>query len=384
MNLDFLRRASVWILRVTKPRENIDKSKKIISRFSSPINDMQRSWYQYKCQGKQNGWLHTLISNTVALVLFPILMLKAQRSPECVEQYDVVLAKNANEPNNTVPACVEAEFVTKQFSPTDGAYIGPDDKRWILKVLFRHPFSPAFAFKILLRMSRYGYLINKYHPKALIVHNEYSFTSSLMTEYCNNHGVELINVMHGEKVYSIRDSFFRFNRCYVWNDFYRDLFIELRADPDQFIVAVPPSLLFAESDVAKTVDYTYYLQDQQGDELRKIVNIMAGLRDKGASVCIRPHPRYTNFAELDAFAAKQDVAVENWREVSVEQSVLRSRHAVSIYSTVLLQAYYNGTAPVIDDISNPELISDLREKKYIMLSLEHKKMSELLKKEVMT
>lgn len=66
-------------------------------------------------------------------------------------------------------------------------------------------------------------MITKYQSKAIVVHNEYSFTSSILTAYCETRNVLHINVMHGEKMYYIRDSYFRYDRCYVWDAYYRDL-----------------------------------------------------------------------------------------------------------------------------------------------------------------
>ena len=172
--------------------------------------------------------------------------------------------------------------------------------------------------------------------------------------------------MHGEKLFFMRDSFFQFNRCYIWDAFYKDLFTELRADFEQFIVEVPSSLLFEKQSSYKTVDYTYYLQAQGGARLELIANIMKDLKQKGYTVAIRPHPRYTNMEMLKGYLGDSNIEVEQCREFSIEDSILRTKNAISIYSTVLQQAYYNGTGVVIDDVSDPEMVSKLRELQYIM------------------
>ena len=83
----------------------------------------------------------------------------------------------------------------------------------------------------MVKLAMYRYQYEVYHPKAMIVDEEYSYTSSFLTEYCHRLGVEHIDIMHGEKLYFIRDTFFCFDRCYVWDGYYRDLFCQLRAEP---------------------------------------------------------------------------------------------------------------------------------------------------------
>ena len=56
---------------------------------------------------------------------------------------------------------------------------------------------------------------------------------------------------------------------------------------------------------------------------------------------------------------------------------MRTENVISVFSTVLQQAYYNNVAVVIDDVSNPEKIEKLRERGFVMLQIPHKKLSEL-------
>lgn len=66
---------------------------------------------------------------------------------------------------------------------------------------------------------------------------------------------------------------------------------------------------------------------------------------------------------------------------SIEQSILRTKCAVSLYSTVLLQASINGVAVVIDDLTAPERFVQLKSLRYIMLDKPHGLLSALLQEE---
>ena len=145
------------------------------------------------------------------------------------------------------------------------------------------------------KLAMYRSLYETYRPKAIIVSEEYSYTSSFLTEYCHRLGVEHINVMHGDKLYDIHDTFFCFDRCYIWDQFYRDLFCELRAEPTQFSMEMPPSMQpWDAQDVEKAVDYTYYLQAETSQMLEKIAKSLQTLQKSGAVVAVRPHPLYSD------------------------------------------------------------------------------------------
>jgi len=293
---------------------------------------------------------------------------------------DAVFVKDGGVDGNVLPKSLREEFKNLESQAVEGRKLKFKDRIYVLGLLLRHPLSWHFALKAEIKIARYRWFISLYSPKALIVHNEYSFTSSLLTDFCNKSGVELINVMHGEKIYYMTDSFFKFNRCYVWSDFYKDLLSELRADSEQFIVEVPPSLLFENKSVEKTVDYTYYLQSQGAadiEELRVVVRLLTQLSDKGYRTAIRPHPRFTNVDFLNT-CVDGKIEIENFRELSIESSILRTKNVISIYSTVLQQAYFNGINIVIDDVSNNVLYSKLEEVKYVMLKAEHVSLSALL------
>ena len=226
----------------------------------------------------------------------------------------------------------------------------------------------------------YRSLYETYQPKAIIVSEEYSYTSSFLTEYCHRLGVAHINVMHGEKLYYIRDSFFCFDRCYVWDECYRRLFCDLRTEPMQFRVELPPSMQpWDAQGVEKAVDYTYYLQAETPQMLEIIAESLQTLRKSGAKVAVRPHPLYSDKETVRRLFS--DFEIEANAEVGIETSILRTRHVIGLYSTVLYQAHINHVPVVIDDLTDPERFAQLRSLRYIMLDKPHRLLSALLQEE---
>ncbi|MBR5315115.1 MAG: hypothetical protein IKU45_06870, partial [Clostridia bacterium] len=256
-------------------------------------------------------------------------------------------------------------------------HLDKNDKRFIRSIWKRYPFAFQFLLKIYLKVSMYSAWEKAYSPKALLVCSEYSFTSSAMTAYCRQSGLKHIDVMHGEKLFYIRDSFFEFDRCYVWDNFYRDLFIRMRAEERQFTTEVPPSLCFSNHSVDKEVDFTFYLGAEGERDIRILAKHCRNLRGKGYRVAVRPHPRYTSKALLGLFP--EDILIENNDTIPIEVSVLRTSNVVSLYSTVLNQALNNGINIVIDDLTDVRKYQELKCRDFICLNQPHRLLSEIVK-----
>jgi hypothetical protein len=362
---------------------SIEKQKAYLSSFSHPSNDNDRSFYQYKCQMKVYGLLYETMINLVSLILSMIFLLKIKNKVTIVdfENFDAVSILDGK-PANILPDEITNEFtnIKHHNSEPRKLNLNRDDREFIMKIWRQYPFSWHFILKILIKVAMYSYFINIYKPKAIIVCAEYSFTSSILTAYCEKNSIEHINVMHGEKLFYIRDSFFRFHKCYIWDEYYKDLFIKLRAEPDQFIISLPESMRFSNAnEKKKQIGYTYYLANESEDELNKILKLLRKLTENGFKIAVRPHPRYSDMDKINYLF--NGFVIENSQELTIEESLIRTKNAISLYSTVLNQAYHNGVNIIIDDLSNPNHFEKLSELKYINLNRKHTLLSEIITKE---
>lgn len=327
---------------------------------------------------KVNGLYVSFLINLASLPLIFYYILRKGSVIRVFNNIDAIFFADGK-PDNIIPDDLRNEFDNIITIKNKGEYLSREDKAFMLKLLKRYPCSWHFLLKCLIKIRNYSYEIQRLHPKAIIVCNEYSFTSSILTYYCKIHGIKHINIMHGEKLYFIRDSFFRFDRCYVWNEQYRNLFCELRAEISQIKISVPPSLIFKDqNNIKKQYDFTYYLGAEKGIVLENIIKALQSLAKRGNRVSIRPHPRYSDLKEIQKLCG-EGIIIEDGQNISIEESVLKTLNAVSGYSTVLNQAYHNGVSIVIDDISNPNSYKKLKELGYVMLNVKHKLFSEILK-----
>lgn len=356
---------------------DVDKSVRYLNSIKKPLDDIERSYAQYKCQCfLRRNMAIVLLNVGCFFVIIPYIIKGLLGKSSFKENKDIVYSISILD-SRIIPSSLKREYpnelITNEF---DGVLLKTEDLGFIWRVYIRHPLSFFFVLRIIIKISFYRYFIEEYHPKAIAINSEFSSASSVMTAYCENVGISHFNIMHGEKLYFIRDSFFRFSRCYVWDEYYKDLFISLRADNSQFIIEKPESVLF---DVSKykgkrqMIDYKYMLNGNS--KLEEIAAALHKIRDKGFRVMVRPHPAYSNIELVKHFFEEDEIEPCT---VTIEESLSNSQNVISLYSTVLLQAYFSGITIVMDDLNYEKEYQKLKELKYILINKNHQKLSELV------
>lgn len=359
----------------------VARQKAFLESLPEPEDLLERSYAQYRCQMMMERPILRVMYQAASMLLLPVYRRQLLRrpAPQKMQAADAVFAYGSED--TILPESLRGEFAhicqVRDFQ--NELFLTGEDCSFLRELARRYPTAFYFRFKCMAKLAMYRSLYETYRPKAIIVSEEYSYTSSFLTEYCHRLGVEHINVMHGEKLYYIRDSFFHFDRCYIWDEYYRRLFCALRAEPTQFRVELPPSMQPWDSQgVEKAVDYTYYLQEEVVPGVYpRIAQALKTLQSRGMVIAVRPHPRYTPPEAMRFF---QNFLLEDC-SISIEQSILRTKCAVSLYSTVLLQASINGVEVVIDDLTAPERFAQLGSLRYIMLDKPHGLLSALLQEE---
>lgn len=355
-----------------------------MNSLPNPKSLLDRSYLQYKCQAFQKGWALICVHNFIAffsIIPITIYLLSRKKTKEKKQKKRI---NNAvfiyGGIKNIIPKSVKQEFEEiNEVIFAEDYYLRFKDVKEMTNLIFHFFFSPYFIFMLIYKTAIYRYLIDAYSPNAIICTSEYSFTSSYLTQYCQNYKVEHINVMHGEKALFIRDSFFQFNRCYVWDKHYVNIFKKLRVEQSQFKIENPhkKSSKINKNKQCKYV-LAYYLSGDEGeDELTTIKNTLKQTQVSLEKINIRPHPVYSNI-ELVQKVFKQ-CNIELASEVAIENSIEQAEFIISLYSTVLYQAYLLGKITVIDDLSNAPAYSKLQQLEFIMSDKANFKLSELAK-----
>lgn len=344
----------------------VKRQKMILNHYPKPRTDIERSYFQYCCQMKLKKRGSVFLINLVSLPLIVFYYIKKGNIGIVREQREAVfLSYGISE--EVIPLQLKQEFESWKVLEECGEFITKAERRYVWELVKRYTFSWHFILKCLIKMRTYRYIIENFSPKAIVNCGEYSFTSSFMTYYCEKEGIEHINVMHGEKLFFIRDSFFRFHRCFVWDEYYKNLFLQLRAADGQFCISIPEAILFdADCKIKKEYHFTYYLGYETVEVLKKIAQTLSVLKKRGFKISVRPHPRYSNKETVDRIFGEMD-CIEVPELLDTKTSILRTYNAVSLYSTILNQAIHNGTNIVIDDISDPYKFHLLDELGYIYI-----------------
>lgn len=374
--MNFLAKGNKWQFDIPA-----DEQIAFVNKLGEPVNDIQRSFFQYKAQMYFVGLPKRLIFNTICLFAVPVLWIALTIKGIFVikgKTADTIIQKNNY--SGVIPEIVNASYdISKDDLWDNGASLSLKDALFLSSLIKYYFHSPYFVFKIMYKVALYSQMIRRHHPRAIIVFNEYSFTSSALTAYCETNKVEHIDIMHGEKLLYIRDSFFRFSKTYIWEDYYKDLFIKLKAFPDQFITAMPP---FMKIDIecyknnAVHSKYKYFLARYTEDELKSIVNSMKTVSN-GERVTYRPHPRYSNIELLEKYVPKD--CIEFPSDINIMESLANCDTAVGCYTTVLNQAYHSGINVILDDVAFPDSFRKLAELEYVLLDKKLKRISEILK-----
>jgi hypothetical protein len=240
---------------------------KILNSFRNPVSLTERSYFQYKCQMSEQFLILKIVQNFIAIFLLVYYLLKPYKKPilnDTSDYENIAVLLREGIAINTIPISLQDEYdKIYECNLIGDILLTKNDKEFISNRIRKYWYAPLFCLKCIVKLGIYSNVINIYPTKAIITHNEYSFASSFLTDYCHFQRVEHINIMHGEKLYDIHDSFVSFDRYYVWDQHYVDLLVSLGADENQFIIE-EPSVLHLNNTIKKETEYelTYYLGGQ--------------------------------------------------------------------------------------------------------------------------
>ena len=342
--------------------------------YEKDFNDtyFSRSYCQYLCQKKiykQNYCFLNFFS--FFIVYFIIIFFKFL-------QKDIIKGQKTNIIYFGIERTIPKKFLKYKMKKLENHFfLTEEDIKYFKKdILKNSKMQYYFALKILLKIAIYRYNIEKYSPKIFLVTSEYSWTSSLLTEFCEKNMIFHINYMHGDKYYYIRDSFFKFHRCYIWDEHYKKIFCELKAFEKQFRI-IEYSSFISKIEIKEKLYNTYYLQaDEIVEDINKIIKILKDLEIKtGYMGKIRCHPVYTSQR------IKKVIPIEMLDlEKNIYYSIGMSNYIISKTSTVLYEAYVMGSSEIIiDDITQDKKnYAYLKELKWISIFKPHQRLSKII------
>lgn len=337
-----------------------------LATLPEPIDLVDASYLQYLCHKRKINALLFFLLNMFSFFLYQIFLRIHFRKPDYITKSNLSFYLQSEQ---YLPVVNDVKLI-KDYGKF---YLSEENKNKFKEDVAKYENDYLFKLKLLIKAGIYEYYIESFRPEIIYCSSEYSYSSSYLTLFCNRYGILHCNVQHGEKLLNISNSFFSFNKMYIWDEEYVSLFKHLRCNTKSFIVFTPPVLKLNCADIKPIYDFKYYLQNQKDSDLEKIANVMKRLESNGFKVAIRMHPAYSN----KSFEKKYCDMIE--RNKDIAQSVGETKQVISQYSTVLLQCTKIGKGAIIDDVTSPQLYVNLSKVGFILLKKDIPRLSIILK-----
>ena len=339
-----------------------------------------RSYLQYKCQMKFESTIKVILLNLISPFLILGIIIYGQ-----MNSYSIRSSFESQKTKKKAINLGYSDLIPKSLKDEYNIIEGNkklcftiNDLIFIKSIFQKYPFQWYFLFKCIFKIGIYSYIIKEYKPVAILTNSEYSFTSSILTQYCREQKIKHINYMHGEKIFAIRDSFFEFDLMYIWDEYYINLFNSLYAN-NEYVIEVPERFKSKNNTNRNQFEdeliIKYYLQWEDEIELEKINRVRILLKDEYKFI-VRPHPRYSDTKLIQRIFPTE--SIESPYDVDIMSSIRNSYAVCSKYSTVFFQAYLQDKVLIIDDISNYKVYDKLKEFDYYIFHKDHSLLSEIV------
>lgn len=364
-----------------------DEQLAILNRIEHTKNDahdnlLVRAHIQYRAQLTRHRPAQRLLLWLVSIFAFPALILlgllqglrkkSPPKRPPSTKKVACYIERNPR----ILPQSLSSEF---EFLNADDHYeLHLEDVRFLLQLFISYPLSALFLSKVTAKLGNYRANYERLRPQAFVCASEFSFSCSVLTHWCQKRSIEHINIMHGEKLFDLTDSYCSFDRFYVWSEFHRDL-VQSLSGKAQFFIEQPEALLKMKERLkgkrqsGEKPSFTYICQGPDISRMDKIIEMLRIL-SRDYHVILRPHPIYKtkiNAEEL-TFATIEDPG-----KVSIEESFRRSDYICGIFTTALLESQILQIPTVVDDVTHPELYQRLKDLSLSVLSGPHILLSQL-------
>ena len=162
---DMLRKMAVFLERRQDAlfSYDVDKQRKYIEKFGNPRDEIERSYFQYKCQMQFNGKGITFLLNLVSFPVAIIYWFKYGKKGQVnqMEPKSLVFFRDGK-PENILPKSLKNKYNTIESNPIEGTLLTEKDKKFIKKIIYRYPFSWQFILKCLIKIGRYSFAIEEY------------------------------------------------------------------------------------------------------------------------------------------------------------------------------------------------------------------------------
>ena len=300
--------------------------------------DLKRSLKHFK-RHEELGYLklnfiHKVFLSLAFFILLPSVFLNLFFKNNNKNRKKIFILKyKDSEPYTTIYKLLKKEKIFN-FVQLHKLYIPVLPLIFIKDVAESFKMQPMFILKNLyffgalsIKISKYYFMIKYHKVSNLIVLQEYSFYMSYLTRVIEHDGGNLYNIQHG--IPGDTYCHFRFSKCFVWGEYYKDVYINNKAEKTQFVVSGSILHNYIKKKVKQKeedIDVLYIMQGKS-EEMKDVQDILEDLAENKVVRYIQ-HPRHP--------VRMKETLIES--NDNILNSILRSKIVISHYSTALLDA----------------------------------------------
>lgn len=330
---------------------------------------LNNSIQQFKAQAFGIPWYTLLAIQILSIFSLVYLLIKGlSRKVSYVEKKEVAYFYDINIFSERVREGKSLVFISSNELMLTGK-----DLFYILSNLVKTNFNFKLISTLTFRIGQARFSQVKYDINEMWVNMEYSAASGLLHGFCVKEDILLCNFMHGEKLLTTIDAFCSFDKFYVWNRHYEQLFKSLKANAE-IIIDNPWELKEKKNILNTSKKVCYFMKGIETlEEIQLINSSLRHFSKIGYDVYYKKHPRQVNFNKLDDSFIEYNNFINNNIPVLYEFDFI-----IAQFSTILFQCYCNNQAILLDDISNAKLVHALADRHYFLLENEDVKLSKFL------
>ena len=370
---------------------NVDKWLDFLSKLPQPKDFIDYSYNKYRCRAYHFPWYKSLLLNLfsfpIALLSYFSLKKKKNALIKC-ESEKLLIEKKADVDYKDI---IPSELTTKFGTIEEVLDARADKEKFRVeftfesanlykRVILRHPFSFYYQVWISRELSKHCKYIMDYNPSAVAVYvEERNIASPILKELYEITGRSYISFMHGEYLLRLIQGYMAFSEYYIWDEEYQNIFKDiLHCNIDKYTLYKPKKLEKKWDFDGIEPEYlcTYYFSAESKESIKKLSDIYKKLEQKGYKCKVRPHPRYSQWEYISHYFSTEEI--EDYKTVSIEDSLSNTKYVVGLATTVLAEGYYEGKEIVVDDITSPEKYANLSKRNFIVLKRPHVLFSELI------
>ncbi len=247
-----LRQLGIIGLKRAHLEADIERNKKILDESAAEfgphqnLTNAQRTLAQFKCQEALydhalQKWISRLIFAAAGPIVLGLFVLKnLKHSPKRPVK---VFVFNLGSISYAKSEFLTEDFLSGSVGKDIGVYLGFKEIKFMAQTVFSNPqyiLHPKLIVNVMRWLAAYAWVVKYHEPKTIATFFEGTASSSLLTQYLNDQGIQHYNFAHGEHFrFDCYSAYANFNRYVIWGRHFENVQIEKHCRSEMFSIRAP-------------------------------------------------------------------------------------------------------------------------------------------------